>query len=60
MAVQVPPNQVVAAFLPKVLNQRVPELVEFCHAASISQLVKGLVARAIEDMDTANKNRPSR
>jgi hypothetical protein len=53
MGVRVPPNQVVAAFLPKVLNQRVPEVVEFFGAKSISHLVRGLVEQAIEDMDAA-------
>jgi hypothetical protein len=55
MGVQVPPNQVVAAFLPKVLNQRVPEVVEFYGAKSISHLVRELVALAIEDMDAAKE-----
>lgn len=55
MGVQVPPNQVVAAFLPKVLNRRVPEIVEFYGAKSISHLVRELVAQAIENMDAANK-----
>jgi hypothetical protein len=55
MGVQVPPNQVVAAFLPKVLNQRVPEVVEFYRAKSISHLVRELVAQAIEDMDAAKE-----
>jgi hypothetical protein len=53
--VQVPPNQVVSGFLPKRLNQRIPELVEFCNAPSISQLVKELVAQAIEVMDAAKQ-----
>jgi hypothetical protein len=55
MGVQVPRNQVVAAFLPKVLNQRVPEVVEFYGAKSISHLVRELVAQAIGDMDTAKE-----
>jgi predicted DNA-binding protein len=57
MGIQVPPNQVVAAFLPKVLNQRIPELAEFCGADSISHLVRELVAQAIEDMDAVNNDR---
>lgn len=60
MRVEVPPNQVVAAFLPKVLNQRIPELVEFCNAPSISQLVRELVAQAIENMDAAKEREARR
>jgi hypothetical protein len=55
MAVRVPPNQIVAAFLPKVLNRRIPELAEFCNVPSISQLLRKLVAKAIEDMDSTKR-----
>jgi hypothetical protein len=48
-------RQTVAAFLPKKLTQRIPELVEFCGAGSISQLVRELVAQAIETMDAAKQ-----
>jgi hypothetical protein len=53
MGTQVPPSQVVAAFLPKVLTRRISELVEFSNAPSMSQLVRELVAQAIERMGAA-------
>jgi hypothetical protein len=55
MGVHVPPNQVVSAFVPKVLNQRIPELIEYYGAPSISQFVRELVAEAINNMDAAKE-----
>jgi metal-responsive CopG/Arc/MetJ family transcriptional regulator len=53
MGIAVPPNQVVSAFLPKRLNQRIPDVVEYYGAKSISELVRVLVERAIDEMDAA-------